>query len=143
MKYFTLVFLLLSLNAYSRQYIQCSNLDEINKDVMVVNLETEQDGTLFISSGMENPEDERLLLDIKLKEINLGFHQYVSVNSNNEAEVTLPSQIINKSSDSVNLELNFNLSFIGKFSSFNCKFNPENTVFLSLRYNKFKYSFLG
>ncbi len=117
MKYFTLVFLLLSLNAYSRQYIQCSNLDEINKDVMVVNLETEQDGTLFISSGMENPEDERLLLDIKLKEINLGFHQYVSVNSNNEAEVTLPSQIINKSSDSFNLELNFN-QYSFKFSCF-------------------------
>ncbi len=117
MKYFTLVFLLLSLNAYSRQYIQCSNLDEINKDVMVVNLETEQDGTLFISSGMENPEDERLLLDIKLKEINLGFHQYVSVNSNNEAEVTLPSQIINKSSDSFNLELNFN-EYSFKFSCF-------------------------
>jgi hypothetical protein len=58
-----------SSTSFARQYIQCSELDINSTEVMVVNLPTEKGGTLFLSSGMQNPEDERLLVDIQLEKI--------------------------------------------------------------------------
>jgi len=117
MKLIASLLVLFSANAFSRQYIQCSNLDEMNSTAIVVNLETEDRGTLFITSGMENPEEERSLTQIKLRNISSGFHQYVSLNAQGDTEVIIPSQIINKSSDSLNIELSVN-QYSFRFSCF-------------------------
>ena len=65
MKSLILAFALtLSTSAFARQYIQCSSTDSYTTDVAVVNLTTVKGGTLFISSGMQNPEDERVVVKI-------------------------------------------------------------------------------
>jgi hypothetical protein len=102
---FTLLF---SQIAFSRQYIQCANTDLNYTDVMVVNLVTQEEGTLFISSGMENPENERILFDIKLSEKNDQTHEFSAVNTDKNAVVSIPAEWIGKSSDSFLIDLNFN-----------------------------------
>jgi len=71
MKTFILALALsLSTSAFARQYIQCSVLNN-STDVAVVNLQTINDGTLFLSSGMQNSEDERILVKIEFDKIYL------------------------------------------------------------------------
>lgn len=96
--------LLLSTSAFARQYIQCATQ---GSDVAVVNLLTEQSGTLFLSSGMENPDDERLLVNIELEKVKQGFHTYKVINENGEGSVHVPSSIINKSANNVKVDLTF------------------------------------
>lgn len=117
MKTLILLFVtLFSSQVFARQYIQCSSLDMNSTDVMVVNLTTPQGGTLFISSGMQNPEDERTLVNIELSEVEDGSHIY-NILGENSGFVVLPSDAIGKSSNYLRVELNFNRSQIG-FSCF-------------------------
>lgn len=95
-----------SVPAFARQYFQCSTLEAGYSDVMVVNLTTPEKGTLFISSGMENPESERTLVKIKLDKIENGQHYYKVIEG--KGHVSVPSSVIGKSVNSVNLDLAFN-----------------------------------
>ena len=96
----------LSTSAFARQYIQCSVMGD-STDVAVVNLTTEADGTLFLSSGMQNPEDERILVKIELDSIEGANHVYKVVNENGEGHVTVPSNVIGKSSNFLMIDLIF------------------------------------
>ncbi len=112
MKYFVLALALLAnSSAWARQYIQCSILGETT-DVAVVNLETNKTGTLFLSSGMQNPEDERILLKIEFDKKENGLDVFKVLNANTEASVSVPSEVVGKSSDSLVIHLAYgNLQF--------------------------------
>lgn len=101
-----LLALTLSTSAFARQYIQCSVLGD-STDVAVVNLQTEKGGTLFLSSGMQNPEDERILVNIELDMIEGKNHVYKVVNENGEGQVSVPSDVIGKSSNNLVIDLSF------------------------------------
>ena len=107
MKSLILAFALsLTTSAFARQYIQCSTLGD-SSDSAVVNLPTVNGGTLFISSGMQNPDDERLLVNIALEQIENGKHVYKVINENGEGFVSVPSAVIGKSANSFSVELTF------------------------------------
>jgi hypothetical protein len=112
MKFFVLAIALIAYSsAWARQYIQCSILAETT-DVAVVNLETNKTGTLFLSSGMQNPEEERILLNIELDKSENGFDRFKILNSNIDGNVSVPSEVIGKSSDSLIIHLVYgNLEF--------------------------------
>ena len=96
----------LSTSAFARQYIQCSVMSD-STDVAVVNLTTEMGGTLFLSSGMQNPEDERILVNIEFEKNEGQNHIYKVVNENGQGQVAVPSNVIGKSSNSFIVELTF------------------------------------
>lgn len=110
--------LLLSNSALARQYIQCGIIGDTT-DVAVVNLTTEQGGTLFLSSGMQNDESERVLVKIKLDRKEKGLHYYKVINENGTGFAILPSNVIGKASRYFEVELAFaNTSFkYGCFSA--------------------------
>lgn len=60
-----LVVLLAATSAFARQYIQCSSTDIYTTDVAVLNIQSKNTGTFFISSGMQNDETERALFKIE------------------------------------------------------------------------------
>jgi len=105
----------LSTSAFARQYIQCSVTADTT-EVAVVNLTTEAGGTLFVSSGMQNPEDERRLMKIELDSIEGKNHIYKAINENGTSTVIIPSEAIGKSS---NLLL-INLGFAGSHFQYSC-----------------------
>lgn len=96
----------LSTSAFARQYIQCSVMGD-STDVAVVNLTTEKGGTLFLSSGMQNPEDERILVNIEFEAVEGKNHVYKVVNENGAGHVAVPSSAIGKSSNDVVIDLVF------------------------------------
>ena len=103
----TLFFLLalsLSTSVLARQYIQCAVVGE-STDVAVVNLQTEDGGTLFLSSGMQNPEDERILVNIKFEIIDGTNHIYKVINENGEGSIAIPSSAIGKSRNDLMIDL--------------------------------------
>lgn len=103
----TLFFLLalsLSTSVFARQYIQCAVVGE-STDVAVVNLQTEDGGTLFLSSGMQNPEDERILVNIKFQMIEGTNHIYKVINENGEGSIAIPSSAIGKSRNDLMIDL--------------------------------------
>ena len=105
----TLFFLLalsLSTSVFARQYIQCAVMGE-STDVAVVNLQTEDGGTLFLSSGMQNPEDERILVNIKFHMIEGANHIYNVINENGEGSIAIPSSAIGKSRNDLMIDLVF------------------------------------
>lgn len=92
--------------AFARQYIQCSQLSETT-DVAVVNLETSTNGTLFLSSGMQNPEDERILVTIQ-SDKRENNHEYFKITGENMAgHVAIPTDVLGKSADSFVIEISF------------------------------------
>src|SRR6476659_714794 len=99
-----------SSTVFARQYIQCSTKDMYSTDVAVVNLTTEQGGTLFISSGMQNPEDERTVMNISFDKKEKNYHVYKL--NGVEGFVTVPSNAISKSSDFVEVNLTFGPYFV-------------------------------
>jgi hypothetical protein len=104
--------LVFSFSVHARQYIQCSTFD--TTDVMVVNLETPKGGTLFLSSGMQNPEDERILVKIQFDKVEGEQHIFKIVDEAGEGAVSVPASVIGKSSNSFLVDLafaNFNFSF--------------------------------
>lgn len=110
--------LLLTNFAEARQYIQCGIMGDTT-DVAVVNLTTEKGGTLFLSSGMQNPETERVLVKIALSKIENGKHIYKVVDEKGEGFAIIPSEFIGKAAKFFTVELAFaNLSFeYGCFSA--------------------------
>lgn len=99
-----------SSTVFARQYIQCSTKDMYSTDVAVVNLTTPDAGTLFISSGMQNPEDERTLVNIEFDKKEKGNHVYKLIGV--DGFVTVPSNAISKSSNYVEVNLTFNSYFV-------------------------------
>ena len=107
MKFLALTIALLTTSTiWARQYIQCSILADTT-DVAVVNLTTNKTGTLFVSSGMQNPEDERILFNIEFSENKNGFDIFKIVDGNVNGSVAVPSQVIGKSADSFDIHLVF------------------------------------
>ncbi len=103
--------LLISNSAFARQYIQCGILGDTS-DVAVVNLTTENGGTLFLSSGMENPEHERVLVKIKLDKVENGKHFYKVNDEKGEGYAIVPSEVVGKASKYFEVVLSFaGLSF--------------------------------
>ena len=103
--------LMLSSSAFARQYIQCGMAQ--GSDVMVVNLQDAgKQSTLFISSGMENPDDERLLLNIEFDKVDGKHTVYKVIGELGDGNVAIPTAAFGKSSNSLAVELNFaDLSF--------------------------------
>lgn len=119
-----LLILALSLTstAFARQYFQCSVADINSTDVMVVNLQTPEGGTLFLSSGMQNPEDERILVNIEFDKVEGKKHIYKVVNENGDGYVAIPSEVIGQSSNSVMIDLTF-ANFNFEYSCFTRIYN--------------------
>ena len=113
---FTILLTLTSLTAYGRQYIQCSTTDQDYSDVMVVNLTTSKTGTLFLSSGMQNPDEERILLDISFDKAEEGNFIYRITPREKEGTIRVPEAIIGKRSNSFLIDL----VFAGYMVTFNC-----------------------
>ncbi len=90
--------LIVSSQAFARQYIQCTTLGD-STDVAVVNLQTLNEGTLFLSSGMQNPEDERILFKIAFDKVENSHHIFKIVDGVVEGSVAVQSSAIGKSSD--------------------------------------------
>lgn len=105
--FFVLAFIFSSTTAFARQYIQCSIMDDQSTDVMVVNLQTPENGTLFLSSGMQNPEDERVLVNIAFDKIQNGKHIFKVTDEQGKGSVSIPSEVMGVSSNFFLLELNF------------------------------------
>ena len=103
---FFLFALSLSTSVFARQYIQCAVMGD-STDVAVVNLQTEDGGTLFLSSGMQNPEDERILVNIKFQSIEGASHIYKVINENGEGSIEIPSSAIGKSRNDLMIDLVF------------------------------------
>ncbi len=105
MKKFALLFaLVVSSSAFARQYIQCGGTDSYSTEVAVVNLTTPTSGTFFASSGMQNPEDERLLVDIVFEKTQNGKSYFKVVDNRGEGTITLPTNEIGKKSDYLKVE---------------------------------------
>lgn len=96
----------LSTSAFARQYIQCSTTGG-STDVAVVNLTTAKGGTVFMSSGMQNPENERMLLNIEFDKVEGKFHNYKIVNEYGEGRVLVQSDAIGKKSDYLIVDVEF------------------------------------
>lgn len=111
----------LSTSAFARQYIQCSARD--TTDVAVVNLTTAKGGTLFISSGMQNPEDERLLLNIVFDKIEGTNNVYKVIGSELEGYVTVPTAAIGKYSNFLMVDVSLTGGFFVQYSCFSAIYN--------------------
>jgi hypothetical protein len=109
--------------ALARQYIQCSILSDTS-DVAVVNLTSSTKGTLFLSSGMENPEDERILVDLELDKKSENKHFFKIINAGAEGFIALPSNVMGKSSESFVLELAYG-QFNFDYACFSRLYNDE------------------
>jgi hypothetical protein len=117
MKIALLIGLLFTTSAFARQMFQCSTFDTNSSDVMHINLATPTNGTLFLSSGMQNPETERILVKIAFSKIEGAYHVFKVIEQPAEGFLAIPSQAIGKASNSVNLELKFGYSAV-TFSCF-------------------------
>lgn len=111
----------LSTSAFARQYIQCSTRGD-STDVAVVNLSTPQGGTVFMSSGMQNPEDERILLDIEFDKIEGQFHNFKIVSDAGEGRVLVSSDAIGKKSDYLIVDVRF-MGYSMEYSCFSRIYN--------------------
>lgn len=94
-----------STSAFARQYFQCSSMDMNSSDVMVVNLATKDGGTLMVSPGAEY--DERVVVKIKFDKVEDNKHVFKIVDETNSGSVAIPSEVVGKSVNSVNVDLAF------------------------------------
>jgi hypothetical protein len=104
----------LSSTAFARQYFQCST--ELGTDVMVLNLTTPEKGTLFLSSGMQNPENERTLVKVAFDRAENGHNIYSVIGEVGQGQVAVPAASLGKPSDYVVIDL----SFANYFFSYTC-----------------------
>jgi len=106
--FIALTIALFSSSVFARQYIQCSSTDYSTTDVMVVNLQTENGGTLFISSGMQNDESERLLMKLAFDKKENGKHIYSVVHEGKvRGEIHLDSDQVGVNSNMVMVDFIF------------------------------------
>jgi hypothetical protein len=108
---------LVSSQVFARQYIQCSVSDMSATDVMVINLTSPQGGTLFLSSGMQNPEDERLLVKIVLDRREGDKNIYKVIDEAGSGFLSLPIESMGVASDYFEVNLSFD-KFNFDFSCF-------------------------
>lgn len=94
--------------AQARQYIQCSTYGE-GTDVAVINLTTPQEGTLFLSSGMQNSDDERILVKIKRNPVQTEQNKtsFVVVDEAGTGSVSIPSSVLGQNSDRLTATISF------------------------------------
>lgn len=114
--------LLMTSSAFARQYIQCSSLDVDYTDVIVVNLQTNEGGTLFMSSGMQNDESDSLLVKIKKGVVENGKVHYTIVDQNETGEVIIDAKDLGKAGTGFLIDLAFN-SYRGTYSCFSSLYN--------------------
>lgn len=119
---FALLVLTLSTSVFARQYIQCSSSDMNTTDVMVINLQSPQGGTLFLSSGMQNPEDERILVKIAFDRVEKDAHIYKVVDEVGTGYVAVPTAGLGKNSNYLPVFLQFASANI-QFSCFSRMYN--------------------
>jgi hypothetical protein len=97
---------LLTTSLWARQYIQCADADGSSL-VSVVNLPSQDAGSFFISSGMENDENERLLCPIAFK--NFENNQVVySFSGNCEGEISFHQDLLGKVTNYLPLHVSLN-----------------------------------
>ena len=107
MKFALILGLMLSTSAFARQYIQCSTTGD-STDVMVVNLQDEgKQSTLFLSSGMQNPENERVLVNIDFDKVEGNHTIFKVVGEAGQGSVAVPTEVLGKYSNYFIVELNF------------------------------------
>jgi hypothetical protein len=107
MKFALILGLMLSTSAFARQYIQCSTTAG-SSDVMVVNLQDEgKQSTLFLSSGMQNSDDERLLVNIDFDKVDGNQTIFKVVGEVGSGSVAVPTEVLGKYSNFFIVELNF------------------------------------
>lgn len=107
--------LTLSTSAFARQYFQCTVVGD-STDVAVVNLQTINNGTLFLSTGMQDPYDDRILLNFQLAQVSASHHIYQVIHEASEGFLWIPSNAIGRSSDRMTIDL----KFAGHNSSYIC-----------------------
>ncbi len=89
---------------------------------MVINLTDLKSGTVFVSPGMES--DDRLFVKISFDKIEIKRHIFKMVDAAEEGSIIIPSNVIGKSSDSVNIDLSYG-SYNFTFSCFSRIYNDE------------------
>lgn len=94
---------IISTSAFSRQYIQCRAEDHDATDVAVLNLQTEEDGTLMISPGVEY--DEHILMNIAFDKIENSKHYFKL--EGRDGHVSLPSEMVGKSTNQLKIDLDY------------------------------------
>ena len=119
---FALLVLMISTSVFARQYIQCSSNDMNTTDVMVVNLQTPKAGTLFLSSGLQNPDDERILVKIAFDRVEKDAYIYKVVDEVGTGYVAVPSNSLGKNSNYLTVLLQFASAKI-QFSCFSRMYN--------------------
>jgi hypothetical protein len=90
---------------------------------MVVNLQDEgKQSTLFLSSGMQNPENERLLVKIAFDRVDGKHTIFKVIDENGTGNVAVPTEALGKYSNYLVVELNFaNYSY--SYSCFSSIYN--------------------
>jgi hypothetical protein len=103
MKYLTIVLLITALNASARQYIQCAVSDSFDR--AVINLDGEN-STLFMTTGVHDPNEIRVLKKLRLDEVTTTHHFYISHDQNSTETLMIPNEIIGEYASS--FVVNFN-----------------------------------
>ncbi len=100
-----LILLTFSLTAFSRQYIQCSNVSSNDPFYIVVNLQTSDAGTLFATPGTET--DDHLLLKIKKVSETENTAIFQTEESQTPATLEILKSDLGKKSDDLKIILSF------------------------------------
>jgi hypothetical protein len=90
--------------AQARQYIQCSDVNPKSTDGTVINLDGDK-STLFMTTGVDDPDEMRILKSIKFLSADKKQTIYQSRDGHSIETVTLPSEIIGKTSNKFFAEL--------------------------------------
>jgi hypothetical protein len=96
--------LCLSANAFAHQYIQCASTNIYSTDRTVINLDGEK-STLFMTTGLDDPDELRILKSIKFLKNENGKTQWQAKDDLSIETVTLPTSIIGKNSHNFFAEL--------------------------------------
>lgn len=83
----------LSLQAQARQYIQCAHAHSYDR--MVINLDGDQ-STLFLTTGVHDPNELRILKDLFLVEAGDDFHVYATNEGPVKEEIIIEKQYIDQ-----------------------------------------------
>ena len=118
---FLLTVFLISSNAYSRTYIQCSSITS-DSDFIVLNINDTQ-STIFMTNGVHRQDEVRLVQNIYLEEVNDDYYLYLSENVDNIVEyISIPSNAINEFNSNFKVIITKN-NMDTTFSCFNNLFN--------------------
>lgn len=91
---FILALLTFSSLSFARQYIQCSSLNPNSWDRMVINLNGEN-STLFMTNGVHQPDEIRVLKQLFYIETNETSTIYKTQDTHVIETVTIPNEFIN------------------------------------------------